>query len=1195
MLLSAISDLPQILVRRATPALFAIIMGTGAISVLFTIFPYTHGSSPMITLSLIIFFTNLFLFTFFSVLVIAKYVHYPQKWSSLLKNPVTSLYCGCYPMGATTLINIAVEIIHARFHIGGKGFLYFLWAMWWLDVLVSFICCWVGLHFMFTYQKHSLQSMTAMWLLPVVTLIVASSTGGVMTQALQPYSASYALLTIVVSVFMVSVGLSLALMILTIYLLRLITYGIPPGGTVLSVFLPLGPTGQSGYAALLIGQGFGTLFPPISGDSQLLQTAGGNSAGIVLDIVCTCIAFILWSLATMWIIYALLAIYSGLRSSRIVFRVNFWGLIFPNGVYATLTIQLANAFDSAILRAWGSVYAVGVFILWVSVALRSLWEMKTFVLHHHPSSGIADEKIDEFEQQFERRWIPPQDRLETMSTRSLRSAGYQPLQSHEDGPDIETEPRVQAGPSRASVSQRRQLRPGSIDLTKLDNAFKRWTESIAQKVKRKKKTADHSKKQIWRSVFEPSVLPVPNPGFAKTLDHKAPMTQADFDALVRSVKEAINEGIHPKMITKGSSGSYFARAKVEGKVQTVAHSVFKPKDEEPYGRLNPKTTKWLHRQFRWIIPFGRACLIPNLSYISEAAASLLDNRLDLHIVPPTQLVSLSSPAFFYDWFDRNAAKKGKPLPEKIGSMQYFLHGFQDASEFLRKYPWPGRAISDTFDDSTHRHGNMSKRFMSALKVICGKTGDMDDITDDDDYEDERVLYDVTETSDVQRPFYWSQQLQQSFREELEKLVILDYLMLNTDRGADNYMIKYCEGDHEKTLVDVAPSRSVRLEMPVMSELRRTDSLSGIARTTSSSSYQPTLSPVPSGSNSPNSDYRRKPHIHIAAIDNSLSFPHEHPQGWRSYTYGWLYLPVSIIGRPFSEKTRSHFLPLLTSKAWWEETTFQLEKLFAVDPDFHPKMFARQLAVIKGQAWNIVQSLRHTDEGPLELTRRTKVLVWDEEMEIADDVIHDLPSAPVGPGSPQPSVSSVPLPKRVRSQSTGGEFPPPMRRTSTDATGAPRPVPFAAKFQRVHPGTTGVTVLEHLERLDAVEASLQRLGVDDSEETEEVDVGEVAAQSIKPPNEATSSTGAPTSPFSPPGSPLPAVQEIPSARSSIDEEDLVALSKSTSHVEGPYPFGRRNALSSAGMEWIQSADTPTKRIVISERLETVKTQPLCSCW
>jgi phosphatidylinositol 4-kinase type 2 len=223
----------------------------------------------------------------------------------------------------------------------------------------------------------------------------------------------------------------------------------------------------------------------------------------------------------------------------------------------------------------------------------------------------------------------------------------------------------------------------------------------------------------------------------------------------------------------------------------------------------------------------------------------------------------------------------------------------------------------------------------------------------------------------------------------------DYLMLNTDRGADNYMIKYCEADHEKTLVDVAPTRSLRLEMPLMSELKRTDSTpSNIQRTDAGSSRNVNASPALSEDNL-GADYTRKPHLHIAAIDNSLSFPHEHPQGWRSYTYGWLYLPVSIIGRPFGERTREHFLSFLTSRAWWEETTFQLRKLFAVDPDFHPKMFAvsatyvtistvrpyvvkkRQMAVIKGQigvnelslildslfhkgqAWNIIQSLKHS--------------------------------------------------------------------------------------------------------------------------------------------------------------------------------------------------------------------------------------------
>lgn len=42
------------------------------------------------------------------------------------------------------------------------------------------------------------------------------------------------------------------------------------------------------------------------------------------------------------------------------------------------------------------------------------------------------------------------------------------------------------------------------------------------------------------------------------------------ESLEQSVRNAINEGIHPKMIIKGSSGSYFARAKAEGRVHTVA-------------------------------------------------------------------------------------------------------------------------------------------------------------------------------------------------------------------------------------------------------------------------------------------------------------------------------------------------------------------------------------------------------------------------------------------------------------------------------------------------------------------------------------------------------------------------------------------------------------------------------------------------
>jgi phosphatidylinositol 4-kinase type 2 len=101
----------------------------------------------------------------------------------------------------------------------------------------------------------------------------------------------------------------------------------------------------------------------------------------------------------------------------------------------------------------------------------------------------------------------------------------------------------------------------------------------------------------------------------------------------------------------------------------------------------------------------------------------------------------------------------------------------------------------------------------------------------------------------------------------------------------------------------------------------------------------------------------------------------------SYRSGWLFLPVSLIGQPFSQRTRDHFIPLLTSTKWWQETSRQLHTLFDRDSDFQKRMYAKQLAVLKGQAWNILETLKQPDQGPLELCRRQRVLVNDEEMEV----------------------------------------------------------------------------------------------------------------------------------------------------------------------------------------------------------------------
>lgn len=45
------------------------------------------------------------------------------------------------------------------------------------------------------------------------------------------------------------------------------------------------------------------------------------------------------------------------------------------------------------------------------------------------------------------------------------------------------------------------------------------------------------------------------------------------------------------------------------------------------------------------------------------------------------------------------------------------------------------------------------------------------------------------------------------------------------------------------------------------------------------------------------------------------------------------------------------------------------------------MFSKQIAVMKGQAWNVVETLKQSDHGPLELTRRMRVCVWDDLVDI----------------------------------------------------------------------------------------------------------------------------------------------------------------------------------------------------------------------
>ncbi|KAH8155268.1 uncharacterized protein LAJ45_00277 [Morchella importuna] len=531
--------------------------------------------------------------------------------------------------------------------------------------------------------------------------------------------------------------------------------------------------------------------------------------------------------------------------------------------------------------------------------------------------------------------------------------------------------------------KRTRSNSSGVDIKAINARLERWSREIASKFKLKKGRSHHDQPplEIVYSVFLPPDGSRPaldgTPEASPELPENTHLAQEQFEEIIESVRTAIRKGIDPKLIKQGSSGSYFMRNS-DGKIV----GVFKPKDEEPYGKLNPKMMKWLHRT---LFPcfFGRACLIPNLSYISEAAACVLDRQLRTFLVPYTDIVKLSSKAFHYDYWDRRAYyRRSKPLPPKVGSFQVFLQGFQDANVFLRKHPWPDQYNSGFRTDAAPRR-------RAPWASACRPSGDEDDLSDGDSNT-------PSQTDDPNnRRFVWTEQLQQNFREELEKLVILDYIMRNTDRGLDNWMIKVDWKTQEVSVASHPTHLNVNLQ-PATQTLQATASEPNPAGI--NNSLRPATpiyrvqEPMVASSRSVTPQIGASATIKIGAIDNSLAFPWKHPDQWRSFPFGWLFLPVSLIGQPFSQKTRNHFIPLLTSTKWWAETQTMLRRLFEQDSDFKERMFQKQIAVLKGQAFNVLETLKTPDQGPLELTRRARVHVWDDEMEVPVAVPLRVPSS-----------------------------------------------------------------------------------------------------------------------------------------------------------------------------------------------------------
>lgn len=355
---------PREVIRQFTPNWFAATMGTGVLALALAQVPVAIPGVHALAEALWLF--NIFLFVLFTAVYAARWTLFFDEARRIFGHSTVSMFFGTIPMGLATIINGFLVFGLPRW---GDGVIQIAEVLWWLDVAMSLACGVLIPYMMFTRQEHSIDQMTAVWLLPVVAAEVAAASGGLLAPHLVDTHSQ--LVVLVTSYVLWAFSLPVAFSILTILLLRMALHKLPHENMAASSWLALGPIGTGALGMLLLGADAPAIFA-----ANGLPGIGEIAAGLGLVAGIT-----LWGFGLWWMLIAVLITLRYLRAG-IPFNLGWWGFTFPLGVYSLATLKLASTLNLVFFEVFGCALVVLLALMWLIVTTRTVrgaWRGELFV------------------------------------------------------------------------------------------------------------------------------------------------------------------------------------------------------------------------------------------------------------------------------------------------------------------------------------------------------------------------------------------------------------------------------------------------------------------------------------------------------------------------------------------------------------------------------------------------------------------------------------------------------------------------------------------------------------------------------------------------------------------------------------------------------------------------------------------------
>jgi C4-dicarboxylate transporter/malic acid transport protein len=332
------------------PNWFASVMGTGIVATAGATLPLHIPGLRWFALA--VWVASAVWLVMLIVAVIAHWVRHPTVARSHAYNPQMGHFYGAAPMALLTVGAGAVLV--GKDLIGERAAVDIDWMLWTAGTLGGLFTAISIPYLMFTQYRVEPDAAFGGWLMPVVPPMVSAATGALLIPHLSPGTGRQTMLYGCYAMF----GLSLvaSLIIITMVWSRLAHYGTSGTARVPTLWIVLGPLGQSITAAGLLGTNAAVAINP--------RVADGMAVFAILYGVPV------WGFAVLWIALATALTIRTLRRGM-PFALTWWSLTFPVGTFVTGTTQLAVHTGLPSFRVAAAVAYLGLLGTWCLVAVRT--------------------------------------------------------------------------------------------------------------------------------------------------------------------------------------------------------------------------------------------------------------------------------------------------------------------------------------------------------------------------------------------------------------------------------------------------------------------------------------------------------------------------------------------------------------------------------------------------------------------------------------------------------------------------------------------------------------------------------------------------------------------------------------------------------------------------------------------------------